>query len=652
MRDDGIWLKSVEAAELLSCPKNRITRNIQQYEYKVTVSNGGKTYFINLKSLPVEAQAKYYKKVYPECESEIKSEVIQNIEPPKPQNLNMIPPQKNKEAALKYALVNRYLEYCEGRYLEKVKAKEEFEELLKHAKEYEEYREVLGCVDWKSIERWKKMLEENNWDYFCLINRYNGRQSTITDIESEIIVPFILHPNKLSVNEIIRYTKKRLFELNIEPKSDSTYRRFIQKWIRKNNDIYNFAIHGQKGLNDKNLPDVFRNYDKIEVGDIVVADGHKLNFNILDINGKPRRAQIILFYDMKSSMPLGYEIDFTENTKSILSAFRRTILILGFTPKMVYLDNGRAFRSKYFNGVKDFRDSDVDGAFKRLGIGTMFATPYHGQSKTIERFFGILHEYEKMLPTYVGNSIENKPARLHRNEKYHKALYGDVAFTIDTIVEGLNRFFKEYAFREHVGGYYKGLKPIEVFAKSLEKVKSEKDFEKRQIKPDEMSFLMLDGITRSISKNGVRLFGKYYWSEKLFGLSDEVIVRYDILYTEEVLIYDLNGQFITKASCKEGIHPAAKYFDDEKDYNSLQEQLQLKGRLKKDTVMVHKAIMGNQNIWGTEPEKETVKKAKKIDPFDCGLRLTDGEIIMKKEETPIFVFESDKEEYYKKKYKN
>lgn len=651
MRDDGIWLRTSEAVDLLGCHKTSVTRNIDKFVHKVVISNGGKTYFINLQSLPVEAQAKYYKKVYPQCEPETKSEVVANIEPPKPPNLNMIPPKKNKEAALKYALVNRYLEYCEGRYLDKVQAKQEFEELLKHAKEYEVYREVLGCVDWKSIERWKKMLEENNWDYFCLINRHNGRPRSITDVESEIIVPFILHPNKLSVNEIIRYTKKRLLELNIEPKSSSTYRRYISNWIKKNNNIYNFAIHGQKGLNDKNLPDVFRNYDKIEVGDIIVADGHKLNFNILDINGKPRRAQIILFYDMKSSMPLGYEIDFTENTKSILSALRRTISILGFTPKIVYLDNGRAFRSKYFNGVKDFRDSDVDGAFKRLGIRPMFATPYHGQSKTIERFFGILHEYEKMLPTYVGNTIENQPARLHRNEKYHKALYGDVAFSVETIVEGLTRFFKEYAFREHVGGYYKGLKPIEVFAKSLEKVKAEENFAKRQLKPEEMNFLMLDGITRNISKNGVRMFGKYYWSEELFGLSGEVVVRYDILDTEEVLIYDLGGRFIAKASCKEGIHPAANQFDDENDYNSLQEQLQLKGRLRKDTVMVHKAIMGNQNIWGPEPEKEPVKKPAKLDPFNCGLKLTAGDII-KEEETPIFVFESDKEEYYKKKYKN
>lgn len=39
-----------------------------------------------------------------------------------------------------------------------------------------------------------------------------------------------------------------------------------------------------------------------------------------------------------------------ENTQNIASALRNAILNLGKIPKFVYLDNGRAFRGKYFMG--------------------------------------------------------------------------------------------------------------------------------------------------------------------------------------------------------------------------------------------------------------------------------------------------------------
>ena len=74
----------------------------------------------------------------------------------------------------------------------------------------------------------------------------------------------------------------------------------------------------------------------------------------------------------------------------------------------MYLDNGRAFRARFFRGV-DLEQSGFEGLFARLGIKTIFAWPYHGQSKTVERFFGSFAELERLSPTYTGTSIEHKP---------------------------------------------------------------------------------------------------------------------------------------------------------------------------------------------------------------------------------------------------
>ena len=53
-------------------------------------------------------------------------------------------------------------------------------------------------------------------------------------------------------------------------------------------------------------------------------------------------------------------------------------------------------------------------------IETVFARPYNARAKVIERFFKEFQEgFEKLLPSYIGISIEDKPAWLKRGEKLH-----------------------------------------------------------------------------------------------------------------------------------------------------------------------------------------------------------------------------------------
>jgi putative transposase len=109
---------------------------------------------------------------------------------------------------------------------------------------------------------------------------------------------------------------------------------------------------------------------------------------------------LILFYDMRSNMPLGWEIMPTENTAAISSALRRAVLRLGKYPRVVYLDNGRAFKARFFKGCQDFDEAGYSGLYERMGCQTIYAWPYHGQSKTVERFFGSFVELERLCPTY------------------------------------------------------------------------------------------------------------------------------------------------------------------------------------------------------------------------------------------------------------
>ena len=81
----------------------------------------------------------------------------------------------------------------------------------------------------------------------------------------------------------------------------------------------------------------------------------------------------------------------------LASALRNSILNLGVIPKVVYQDNGRAFKSKYFQHC-DFDEDGFNGVYANLNIHSVFAKPYNARAKVIERFFReFQEEFEKIL---------------------------------------------------------------------------------------------------------------------------------------------------------------------------------------------------------------------------------------------------------------
>ena len=211
----------------------------------------------------------------------------------------------------------------------------------------------------------------------------------------------------------------------------------------------------------------------------------------------------IMWYDMASNCPLGWEIMPTENKLSIAAAFRRACIFLGKYPRIAYLDNGRAFRSKYFNGTK-FEQTGIGGLFQELGVQTIFAWPYHGQSKTVERFFGTLHQLEQWVPSYVGNCIGNKPPRLHRGETMHRKAYegtGGRPLTMEETHVAVARWIDKYINKPQ-RGHLNGRCPAEVFLAGRGPGVDE----------DQLRHLMMVKEFRKITREGIKLFGERYYS--------------------------------------------------------------------------------------------------------------------------------------------
>ena len=287
----------------------------------------------------------------------------------------------------------------------------------------------IGTISIGTLHRWVKRYERYE-NAECLIPQYKfnkqGEYNTIlTDEMKHILLRFLLHQNKFNYGKAIKLTKEILRKQGYENlPCDLTFKRYAENFRKNNYAEWVLKREGMKAYHDKVEPYIERDISKIEVGDIIIADGHVLNFQVINpFTGKPTRATLVGFLDWKSTALVGYEIMMTENTQCIASALRNSILNLGVIPKVVYQDNGRTFKSKYFQHC-DFVEDGFNGVYANLNIHSVFAKPYNARAKVIERFFKeFQEEFEKMMPSYIGTSIEDKPAWMKRGEKLHLKLH-------------------------------------------------------------------------------------------------------------------------------------------------------------------------------------------------------------------------------------
>ncbi|MBM9605941.1 Mu transposase C-terminal domain-containing protein [Desulfopila inferna] len=500
---------------------------------------------------------------------------------------------QGRKANYKAALVKLYMKaMATAAWGKKDQARESFMVGYNSGAAYPDLYKELGALSWKTIEGWKTKLKKTDGNTLQLADRRGKKrgQRSITPLQAQIILAIVRQPKGKSrpKSEIIRIAMDIMKQKGLETLSDATYRRFLNDWIAVNYDEWIWWREGDKGLNDKCLFWTERDYERIEVGDVLVADGHVLNFRVLNPwTGKDQRMMLVLFFDMKSSMPLGWEIMPTENTDSISAALRRSIIRLGKVPKIVYLDNGRAFKGKYFTGT-DFEQTELPGLYERLGIQLIVAKPYHGQSKTIERFFKTFGELERLSPSFIGTAIDTKPAHMNRGEKLHRRInktitQGHVPSLVDSH-RAIAVWFDLYASRKQgTNSHLAGQAPQTLFEAG------------RGPGVDEQALriLMMKKESRKIYGRGVKVFdkGEWYYHPALYGRSHKVSVRFDMQERDSVLVYDQRtDEFICEASRVDKVHPAARILGDQTDIALLENQLEMIGSLRKQTVSHARAM--------------------------------------------------------------
>lgn len=498
-------------------------------------------------------------------------------------------PEKAKQIALaRLDLVHKWLEFRRKSDI-KIQADYDFVKLHNTTDSY--LRQVLGKVSRGSLHRWNAMLDGAK-DYEKLLPQYRYSKidefrTTLTNEEIKIFMSLLLHPNRFSIGKATALTKYKLKEQGQDfIPADVTFRRYA-KWFKANNyDKWVLARDGEKALSDKVEPYIKRDASLLEVGDILVADGHKLAFQVINpFTGKPCRATLVGFLDWKSTALAGYEIMLEENTQCIASALRNAIINLDMVPKIIYQDNGRAFRAKYFTNDKGFNELGFQGLYSKLGIETVFARPYNARAKVIERFFKEFQEgFEKLMPSYVGSNIANKPAYLMRNEKLHSAWHNDYIPTIEETIKMIDMWlnFKNSQTCPNA--------PNKTIAEVLE------DRKRQNINPDTLDDLMLATEVKTIQRNGVRFLGCDYFDERLYGFKSKVLIKYNLFDLTKIKVFTQKGEFLCTAERVTETHPMAKLLGDVKDYEDYKQKIVRQKQLKKKTVNAVKNYFSTEEI--------------------------------------------------------
>ena len=227
----------------------------------------------------------------------------------------------------------------------------------------------------KAISKNKYVIRKCSKSYEILVTSLeeNVREKVTSNKEKSELLKNLLHPNQLNIGKAIKYTKMALIQRGFTNLCcDLTYRRFANNYKNEHYNVWIEAREGNKALHDKVLPYITRDVSKLEVGDLIVGDGHKLAFFVKHpYKGTYVRPTLVAYQDWKSGGFVGFEIMLEENTQCIASALRNSVMNLGKVPKFVYQDNGKAFKAKYFI------ENGITGLFTNLGIQPIYAKPYN-----------------------------------------------------------------------------------------------------------------------------------------------------------------------------------------------------------------------------------------------------------------------------------
>ncbi len=313
----------------------------------------------------------------------------------------------------------------------------------------------------------------------------------------------------------------------------------------------------------------------------VNADGHNWDVFTEWPDGTTSRTMMVAFQDLYSGKILGWRVDRSENKEAVRLAFGDVVENYGI-PAHCYLDNGRAFASKWLTGRTPnrfrfkIRDEDPSGIMTDMGVEVHWTLPYAGQSKPIERAFrdmcDDIAKDPRFAGAWTGNHVGNKPEN-----------YGKRAVPIDEFIQVVEEGIIEHNARAgRRARCCHGRSFDETFQESyvISPIRKATEIQKR------LYLLAAEGVRAARRDGALKLMGNRYWADFLRDHKGQnLVIRFDPQALHSGLhVYRLDGDYLGFAD----LYEAAGF----NDVGAAQEH----ARARKKILKADKAILAAERV--------------------------------------------------------
>jgi hypothetical protein len=402
-----------------------------------------------------------------------------------------------------------------------------------------------------------------------------------------------------------------------------------------------YAEKGRRAYRDLISPHLTRAITDIYayqllVGDHAYSDAINRNDCFSNVEwGIKIRIRVTAFDDFRSRKIVGVSFCWEGSNRSLCAAMYLPLSTIG-KPEGILLDNGKDmrkfakgatpyYRSESASAPENWRQSEIEsleasGFMARTGIPVQFCQPYHGQSKNIERFWGTMHKWDKLWPSYTSGNSSTVPQitqeAMARHDKLMKRGRADESElpTTSTFILATRAWIEEFNDTPHTGRGMEGATPNEVFKSCMNP----------RLRPPvdaaTLTLLMNDRTVRKVRKCVVHHDKKRFEPVNRDGwqaLHDrtEILLAYEPGAPDVASALDLDGNFLCALQAEELTRYAPS---DPHTKELISNSMATRRHLEKHTREGVRAIsiVGRQN--GALSPLESIGKRLRL-PADIGL---------------------------------
>lgn len=323
--------------------------------------------------------------------------------------------------------------------------------------------------------------------------------------------------------------------------SAKTLQRRLEAEIPR--DVQLLMREGQNALAHA-FPHLTRARSGLRPMQIINLDGHLWDVRVEWPDGSVSRPHCLAVQDIASGKVLAVRFDRTLNQHLVRLALADTFRDFGL-PETVLMDNGRENAAASISGGQStrwrwkIRAEEPAGLLKMLNIKAVFATPYWGQAKPVERAFrdfaGEIAKHPALEGAYTGPNTAAKPdnygARAIPIAEFEALVRTEVA----VLNARAGRRGVHMAGRSYNQVFEEGVARHGVRVATAEQLR--------------LCLASSQELTLDSRENAVRLFGARYWSPELSALKRQrVTVRFDPEnLAAPVHVYSLDGRYLCEA---------------------------------------------------------------------------------------------------------